>query len=92
MTQQKIVLLGTGGTIAGKATSPSDNIGYTAAQVEISQLLLHIPALALDGPIITEQLAQVDSKDMSFAIWAQLAGRVNHFLAQPDVQGIVITH
>ncbi|MFZ2295241.1 MAG: asparaginase [Polaromonas sp.] len=92
MTQQKIVLLGTGGTIAGKAASPSDNIGYTAAQVEISQLLLRIPALALDGLIITEQLAQVDSKDMSFAIWAQLAGRVNHFLAQPDVQGIVITH
>ena len=29
---------------------------------------------------------------MSFAVWAQLALRVNHFLAQSDVQGIVITH
>lgn len=92
MTQQKIVILGTGGTIAGQAASASDNIGYTAAQVEIGQLLSSIPAMALAGPLITEQVAQVDSKDMSFAIWAQLAGRVNHFLAQPDVQGIVITH
>lgn len=92
MTQQKIVILGTGGTIAGQAASASDNIGYTAAQVGIGQLLSSIPAMALTGPLITEQVAQVDSKDMSFAIWAQLAGRVNHFLAQPDVQGIVITH
>lgn len=92
MTQQKIVILGTGGTIAGQAASASDNIGYTAAQVGIGQLLSSIPAMALAGPLITEQVAQVDSKDMSFAIWAQLAGRVNHFLAQPDVQGIVITH
>lgn len=92
MTQQKIVILGTGGTIAGQAASASDNIGYTAAQVGIGQLLSSIPAMAPTSPIITEQVAQVDSKDMSFAIWAQLAGRVNHFLAQPDVQGIVITH
>jgi len=29
---------------------------------------------------------------MTFAVWAKLAARVSHFLAQPDVQGIVITH
>lgn len=92
MTQQKIVILGTGGTIAGQAVNASDNIGYTAAQVGIGQLLSSIPAMAMAGPLISEQVAQVDSKDMNFAIWAQLAVRVNHFLAQPDVQGIVITH
>lgn len=89
---QNLVILGTGGTIAGKAADPSDNIGYTAAQVGIGELLAAVPALAQDGPFITEQVAQVDSKDMSFAVWAQLAARVNHFLARPDVQGIVITH
>ncbi|HAL38844.1 MAG TPA: asparaginase [Polaromonas sp.] len=92
MKHQNIVILGTGGTIAGRAASASDNIGYTAAQVGIDQLLAVIPALADAGPVITEQVAQIDSKDMSFAVWAQLAGRVNHFLARPDVQGIVITH
>lgn len=92
MTSQKIVLLGTGGTIAGRAASASDNIGYTAAEVGIAQLLSAIPATVDMGPLVSEQVAQIDSKDMSFAVWAQLAERVNFFLEQPDVQGIVITH
>jgi L-asparaginase len=92
MASHNIVILGTGGTIAGRAATASDNIGYTAAQVGIEQLLAAIPGIADDGCVLTEQLTQIDSKDMSFAVWVQLAARVNHFLAQPDVQGIVITH
>jgi L-asparaginase len=92
MLPQNIVILGTGGTIAGRAASASDNIGYTAAQVGIAELLAAIPGLAEAGTVLTEQVAQVDSKDMSFAVWARLAARVSHYLAQPDVQGIVITH
>ena len=92
MNRQKIVILGTGGTIAGTASSASDNIGYTAAQVGVDQLVAAVPALAELGPLHTEQVAQIDSKDMSFTVWAQLATRVSHFLAQPDVQGVVITH
>lgn len=92
MTRQNIVILGTGGTIAGRAASASDNIGYTAAQIGIDQLLAEIPAVAQAGPVLIEQVAQIDSKDMSFAVWAQLAGRVNHFLARSDVQGIIIAH
>jgi len=92
MQLQNLVILGTGGTMAGRAASACDNIGYTAAQVGIDQLLAAIPALAEAGPVITEQVAQIDSKDMDFALWAQLAARVNHFLARSDVQGVVITH
>ena len=92
MKPQKIVILGTGGTIAGRAASASDNVGYMAAQVGIAQLVAAIPSITDVGPVDTEQVAQIDSKDMSFAIWAQLATRVVHFLAQPEVQGIVITH
>ena len=92
MKLHNVVILGTGGTIAGQAISSSDNIGYTAAQVGIDQLLAAIPALAESGPVITEQVAQIDSKDMEFAVWAQLAARVNHFLARADVRGIVVTH
>jgi L-asparaginase len=92
MHPQNIVILGTGGTIAGQAASASDNIGYTAAQVGVEQLVAAVPPLARFGPLMTEQVAQVDSKDMSFEVWMQLASRVNYFLAQPDMQGIVITH
>ena len=90
-TAKKIVFLGTGGTIAGTAATAGDNIGYTAAQVGIADLLASVPALA--GLVVqTEQVAQVDSKDMDFAVWAALALRVAHWLADSEVQGVVITH
>ena len=91
MRQRKIVVLGTGGTLAGTSAQPGDNVGYTAAQLGIEQLLAAIPALA-GVPIESEQVAQVDSKDMSFAIWRDLASRCAHWLAHDDVAGIVITH
>lgn len=89
--KRKVIVLGTGGTIAGRAKSSDDNIGYTAGQVGVEELLGGI-----DAPpgvvLLAEQVAQVDSKDMSFAIWQKLALRCAHWLAQPDVAGLVITH
>lgn len=92
MKLRSIAILGTGGTIAGRSASASDNLGYTAGQVGIDQLVADIGANDSFGPIITEQVCQLDSKDMGFAAWLELAARVNHYLAQDDVQGIVITH
>ncbi|WP_284428474.1 asparaginase [Acidovorax sp. SUPP950] len=90
----KIVVLGTGGTIAGKAAKAGDNIGYTAGQVSVGQLLEAIPGLAqaARGRIEAEQIAQIDSKDMDFAVWRQLAHRCTQLLADPDVRGVVVTH
>ena len=90
MHHAKIVILGTGGTIAGTASNAFSNIDYTAAQVGVSQLVGGVKGL--DGDIETEQVAQIDSKDMSFEVWTALANRVHHHLAQNDVQGVVITH
>ena len=91
MNRAKIVVLGTGGTLAGTSASARDNVGYTAATVGIEQLLGAIDALqAL--PLVSEQVAQIDSKDMENAVWVRLAQRCAHWLAQDDVQGIVITH
>ncbi len=92
---KKLWVLGTGGTIAGTAASALDNIGYTAAQVSVGSLLAAVPGLqsVLRGQQLgSEQVAQVDSKDMSFEIWLALAQRVAHHLAQADVSGVVITH
>lgn len=97
---KQIIILGTGGTIAGKAASTSDNVGYTAGQVGVAQLLAVIPSLAgqdgmalfNDYELVSEQVAQIDSKDMGFAVWQQLLARCAYWLAQPQVQGLVITH
>jgi L-asparaginase len=92
MQTKKIVILGTGGTIAGTAASSTDNIGYTAAELGVEQLIQAIPSLASLALVHTEQVAQLDSKDMSFAVWAKLAERVQHYQDDPTVSGIVITH
>ena len=92
---QQWVVLGTGGTIAGTASSANDHTGYTAGQLGVQALLDAVPGLsdALFGDtLVCEQVAQLDSKDMDHATWQALALRCQHFLAQAEVGGIVITH
>ena len=84
-----VVVLGTGGTIAGTAGDALDNVGYTAGQVAVAQLLAAVPAV---GDIEAEQVAQLDSKDMTHAVWRELALRCAHHLTRPDVAGVVVTH
>ena len=59
----KIVVLGTGGTLAGAAADPGDDVGYRAAQIGVGQIVAAIPALA-QFDLQTEQVAQIDSKDI----------------------------
>lgn len=94
MSGQKIVVLGTGGTIAGTAAQAGDNIGYTAAQVGVEQLLAAVPGLAerAGGALAAEQVAQIDSKDMDCDVWRALALRCAHHLQDPGVRGLVVTH
>lgn len=88
---RRVVVLGTGGTIAGRAASGTDNIGYTAGEVGVADLLGGIDAPA-GLALVAEQVAQLDSKDMAFDIWLQLAERCAFWLAEADVAGVVITH
>ncbi|MGI9150590.1 MAG: asparaginase [Limnohabitans sp.] len=87
---KRIVVLATGGTIAGLAPDVANPHEYKAGQVAVADLLA--TASSANCPVVTEQLAQIDSKDMSFAIWQSLLARVAHWLAHDDVQGVVITH
>jgi L-asparaginase len=85
------VVLGTGGTIAGTGASAASPLDYRAAVLPVTQLLASIPCMA-GLPIRAEQLVQIDSKDMSAAVWRSLAKRCAELLAQPQVRGIVVTH
>lgn len=85
------VILGTGGTIAGRAQAPAEALHYAAAQIGIAELVQAIPALA-GLPLQAEQVAQVDSKDMGPPVWSALAHAVERHLRRPEVGGLVITH
>jgi L-asparaginase len=89
--QSIVVILGTGGTIAGVAPEGKSDLAYQSAQLSVEALVQAVPELA-DTSLETEQVAQVDSKDMTHAIWQVLSQRVQHHLQREEVAGVVITH
>ncbi|HEY6512867.1 MAG TPA: asparaginase [Burkholderiaceae bacterium] len=89
--QSIVVILGTGGTIAGVVPDGKGDLAYQAAQLSVAALVQAVPELA-DASLETEQVAQVDSKDMTHTIWQALAQRVQHHLQREEVTGVVITH
>ncbi|MEG2767762.1 MAG: asparaginase [Comamonas sp.] len=93
-TTRKIVILGTGGTIAGLGHADGGSVGYKAAQIGVAQLLQPIAQGCLPGHFAFEvvQIVQLDSKDMDISTWQQLAKACTKWLEQEDVAGVVITH
>jgi L-asparaginase len=86
-----IVILATGGTIAGAGVS-STGSAYTSGKVKIDAMIDAVPNIRKLANLRGEQLANVGSQDMSVKVWLDLANRINTLLATPDVDGIVITH
>jgi L-asparaginase len=86
-----VVILATGGTIAGTAATSTDTTGYRAGALGVDALVAAVPALA-ERRIEAESVAAIDSKDMDAATWQRLAARVAHHLARAEVAGVVITH
>lgn len=93
---KKIVVLGTGGTIAGLSEDAYDTVSYRAGEIGIGQLLQALPQNdqreESSVGLLAEQVAQLDSKDMSVAAWSALALRCRFWLDDPSVAGLVITH
>lgn len=90
--KKNIFVIGTGGTIAGTSSSNTDTLGYTSAVLTIDSLITELPALTTIANVTGEQIAQVDSCDMTHDIWLTLAKRINELLASDDIDGIVVTH
>ncbi len=88
-----VVIIGTGGTIAGTAARPQDHVGYRAGVLSAEDLVAAVPALAGAGAVLEcHSLAQLDSSDMDHATWQRLALAVVRHLARPEVAGVVVTH
>jgi L-asparaginase len=86
-----IVVLATGGTIAGAAASDVQ-AGYTSGQVGVGQLLAAVPQANKLAHLRGEQIANIGSQDMNDEAWLKLARRINELTAMSDVDGVVITH
>lgn len=86
-----IVILATGGTIAGAGATGTQS-SYTSGAVTIDAMVAAVPGIKDMANIKGEQVANVGSQDMSFDIMLTLAKRINELLPKNDVDGIVVTH
>src|SRR5688572_2444405 len=82
-----VVILATGGTIAGAAASGTQ-AGYTSGAVNIETMIGAVPGITDLADIKGEQVANVGSQDMTFDILLKLAKRINALAKSPEVDGI----
>ncbi|RJT17829.1 type II asparaginase [Klebsiella pneumoniae] len=87
-----IVILATGGTIAGSAASNTQTTGYKAGAIGVQTLINAVPEMSKIAHVEGEQVANIGSENMTSDIILQLSKRVNALLARDDVDGVVITH
>src|SRR5262245_10221872 len=90
-SKPNIVILATGGTIAGAAATGTQ-AGYTSGAVNIDTMINAVPGIRDLANIKGEQISNVGSQDMNFDILLKLAKRINALAASSDVDGFVITH
>jgi L-asparaginase len=89
--KRNVVILATGGTIAGAAATGTQ-AGYQSGAVTIDAMVASVPGISDLATVKGEQISNVGSQDMSFDIMRKLAKRINELAASPNVDGIVITH
>jgi len=87
-----VVVLATGGTIAGAGASAANSATYQAAKVGIEQLIAGIPELSKLANVRGEQVMQIASESITNENLLQLGRRVSELADSKDVDGIVITH
>ena len=88
----RVVVLATGGTIAGTGATSTTTVGYTVANVAVQALLDAVPELKTIAQVRGEQTFQIASENMTPEHWLKLSRRVNELLAGGDADGVVITH
>lgn len=89
--QPRLVLIGTGGTIAATAGDARTLTGYWVTQ-GIEAMLSAIPGVADIADIHCEQPFNVDSRNLNTAQVLRLARTVNRHLRNPAVDAVVVTH
>ncbi|WPH13498.1 asparaginase [Variovorax paradoxus] len=87
-----VVILATGGTIAGAGASAVNSATYAAAKVGVEKLIAGLPELSKIANVRGEQVFQVASESLTNDNLLTLAKRVSALSKQADVDGIVITH
>ncbi|WP_291994810.1 asparaginase [Candidatus Accumulibacter sp. ACC003] len=87
-----VVILATGGTIAGAGAEATNSATYQAAKVPVDKLIAGVPQLAAVANVRGEQIFQIASESITNDNLLALGKRVSALVKQSDVDGVVITH
>jgi glutamin-(asparagin-)ase len=87
-----VVVLATGGTIAGAGATAAASATYQTAKVPVDKLLAGVPELKDVANVRGEQAFQIASESFTNDHLMQVGRRVSALVKRPDVDGIVITH
>ncbi len=85
----RIVVLATGGTIA---STYDDSIGALRVALTGDEIVNAVPGQDAIAQVTVEEVANVNSRNMTPDIWLRLSRRANALLAGPEIAGIVVTH
>ncbi len=92
MTKPTLALIGTGGTIAGAASTASVSTDYKPASLTLAAVVDTVPELRARYDIEVTQPMQLASYDVRPENWLDLHAAVMHAVNNPNVAGIVVTH
>ncbi len=87
-----VVIVATGGTIAGAGASALNSATYQAAKVPVDKLIAGVPELASVANVRGEQAFQIASESFTNDKLVTLAKRVSALAKDPEVSGVVVTH
>ncbi|GKQ53675.1 asparaginase [Bradyrhizobium sp. Ce-3] len=87
----RVLVLGTGGTIAGQANARAGN-AYDSGKVSAANLIAAIPGIDQLAQISAEQISSIGSQDMNDKVWFDLVKRIRAAIDNKEVDGVVITH
>lgn len=89
--QSTVLIIGTGGTIAGKGKS-GETAAYDSAKIQIENLVSELPELGKLANLESVELFSVDSCDISFDKLIMLSNYINERAKNDEIDGFVITH
>ena len=90
--KNNVVVVATGGTIAGAGANSTNSATYSAAKVPVDDLLNAVPQIQNLANVTGVQALQIASESITDKELISIARQVNDLVKKPTVNGIVITH
>lgn len=87
-----LILIGTGGTIAGAGGSSAHASAYALAMLPVDGIVAAVPEIHQVANVRVEQIFQIGSESFNNERLLQLTQRVSGLLKSDDVDGVVILH